>query len=179
MRRFHGCAIFLQFSLWIARLDGVPGQPCLPLSGIEPGGGEGKLDYNVVSVSLAEEPFFLSNPIVPTVAGCSSGLETPISMRNLLGETFDDCRLRICMYAVLTQKLRRVNIISKKYASKARAYDRALEDLQYVRNVNSRQIHRRVLPFESACLSAASNDFPTPENETGHGPRGFGKRNRG
>lgn len=170
MRRFHGCAIVLQFSLWIARLDGVLEPPCLPLWGIEPGGGEGKLDYDVVSVSLAEEPFFLSNPLVPTVAGCSSGLETPVSMRNLLGETFHECCLWIRMYAVLIQKLRCI--------SKARAYNRALNDVQYVRNVNFRNYQCRFLPFSSACLRAASKDFPTPENETGHGPSSFGKRHR-
>lgn len=57
----------------------------MPLSGIVPGGGEGQLDYDVVSVSLAEEAFYITNPLVVTIAGCSSGLETPISMRNLLG----------------------------------------------------------------------------------------------
>ena len=62
----------------------------MKLTGIVSGGGEGVLDLDVVSETLAAEPFnFISDPIsaiIPTIAGCSAGLEAPISMRNLLGE---------------------------------------------------------------------------------------------
>lgn len=59
---------------------------CVDLAGIESGGGDDTLDLDLVSVSLEKEPFALSNALITTIAGCSSGLETPISMRNLLCE---------------------------------------------------------------------------------------------
>lgn len=59
---------------------------CLELTGIVSGGGDGMLDWDVVSVTAAQEPFSLSIPVLPTVAGCSDELETPVSMRNLLGK---------------------------------------------------------------------------------------------
>lgn len=62
---------------------------CTPLRGIEPGGRteDGKLDWDKVSLSVAHDPFDLFNvPIIPVVAGCSSGLETPPNMRALLCE---------------------------------------------------------------------------------------------
>lgn len=63
-------------------------QACLDLAGIVSGGGDGQVDLDVVSVSVEKEPFDLSLSPIPTVATCSGGLETPISMRNLLGEYF-------------------------------------------------------------------------------------------
>lgn len=59
---------------------------CVELAGIESGGGDDTLDYDDVSVSLEKEPFDLSNALLTTIAGCSSGLETPVSMRLLLCE---------------------------------------------------------------------------------------------
>lgn len=63
---------------------------CSELTGIVSGGGSGQLDLDILNTTFQAEPFdFLDdpeNPIVPTVAACSSKLETPISMRNLLGE---------------------------------------------------------------------------------------------
>lgn len=66
---------------------------CVELAGIMSGGGlegEDVLDLNVVNRTLAAEPFDFTfapiSAIIPTLAGCSSGLETPISMRNILGE---------------------------------------------------------------------------------------------
>lgn len=99
MGQWHGRVTVLLLSVWNALLldgGGVAEAVCVPLSGIEAGGGEGKLDLNAVSVSLEEEPFFLSNPLVPAIASCSKGLEGPISMRNLLGERrlFEACDAR-------------------------------------------------------------------------------------
>lgn len=59
---------------------------CLPLAGIVSGGGEGMLDLDAVGLTVAREPFDLALLPIPTVAICSGGLETPVSMRNLLGE---------------------------------------------------------------------------------------------
>lgn len=64
---------------------------CVPLQGIE-SNATGSLDptafldLDLIKVFLALEPFNLQNPVIPTVARCSAGLETPIAMRNLLGE---------------------------------------------------------------------------------------------
>lgn len=63
-------------------------QQCVKLQGIKSGGGEGMIDLDVTKVSLKKEPFDPSNQIVTAVVRCSSGLETPVSMRNLLGEHF-------------------------------------------------------------------------------------------
>lgn len=62
-----------------------PVKGCLDLAGILSGGGDGVLDLDVVSVTVEKEPFDLSLAPLPTVAVCSAGIETPISMRNLLG----------------------------------------------------------------------------------------------
>lgn len=62
-------------------------ESCIPLAGVESGGGEGTLDFDIISTMLGTKDIFdLSIPILPTVAACSSDLETPISMRHLLGE---------------------------------------------------------------------------------------------
>lgn len=71
-------------SLWSA---GGSSQQCVELTGIEPGGGEGVLDLDEMLISLENEPFDLSNPLITTVAGCSSQLETPIYTRALLGKS--------------------------------------------------------------------------------------------
>lgn len=61
--------------------------PCIPLTGITPGGGDGVLDEDLLRVTLEKEPWDLSNPLVGIVATCAGELETPVSMRNLLGKT--------------------------------------------------------------------------------------------
>lgn len=62
---------------------------CVPLEGLESGGSpaDGKLDLDVIKVSLKDEAFNPFTSLIPIVAGCSAGVETPIAMRNLLGET--------------------------------------------------------------------------------------------
>lgn len=60
---------------------------CTRLVGIASGGGNGVLNLDEIKVSLEFEPFNLTNPTIPIVAECSSGLETPIAMRNLLGQS--------------------------------------------------------------------------------------------
>lgn len=61
---------------------------CVRLQGIESGGtpAAGSLDLDVIKVALGDEAFNPFTSIIPIVAGCSAGLETPIAMRNLLGE---------------------------------------------------------------------------------------------
>lgn len=72
---------------WLMGLaPATPASACIPLTGIVEGGGQDALDLSVVSASLEKEPFDLSNALILAVSGCSSGLETPISMRNLLGQ---------------------------------------------------------------------------------------------
>eukprot|EP00752_Nemacystus_decipiens_P008074 g7217.t1 len=47
--------------------------------------GDVGLDLAMMQDALSMEPFdFATNPIIPTISACSSGLETPISMRMLL-----------------------------------------------------------------------------------------------
>lgn len=64
---------------------------CVPLRGIE-SNLTGTVDRNTtlsleaVSASLVHEAFDPLNPPVPTLAACSMGLETSVSMRNLLGQ---------------------------------------------------------------------------------------------
>ena len=63
------------------------------LTGIVSGGGEGVLDLDIVSKTVAVEPFDFttSDPIsaiVPTLAACSAELTTPVSMRHLLCEYY-------------------------------------------------------------------------------------------
>ena len=64
---------------------------CVPLRGIESNvtgsvdRSEG-LSLEVIKGSMIHEAFDPLNPTVPTLATCSSGLETSISMRNLLGQ---------------------------------------------------------------------------------------------
>ena len=76
---------------------------CVPLEGIEVGGtpAEGGLDQDVIEVALLNEAFNPSTSIIPLVAGCSAGLETPISMRVLLGEKYSLVPLTIPAYVVL------------------------------------------------------------------------------
>ena len=62
-----------------------PSGGCLQLEGIESGGGKGLLDLDVVNITVEKEPFDFELAPIGIVAGCSSILETPISMRNLLG----------------------------------------------------------------------------------------------
>lgn len=69
---------------WLG-LAGAAGYSCVELQGIEEGGGDGLIDLDDVRESLATEPFDLSNDIIPTVATCSLDLETPVTIRNLLG----------------------------------------------------------------------------------------------
>ncbi|CAM9509280.1 unnamed protein product, partial [Scytosiphon promiscuus] len=60
---------------------------CVELQGIESGGnGLTSLNLTTLQETLGTEPFDISNPIIPTIAGCAGGLETPISMRSLLGK---------------------------------------------------------------------------------------------
>lgn len=72
---------------------------CVELQGIESGGGEGLIDLDDVKVSLQEEPFDLSNSVLLAVVGCSGELETPISMRNLLGESSS------CSFSIVVMKV--------------------------------------------------------------------------
>lgn len=60
--------------------------PCVPLTGMSPGGGDGVLDEDVLRITLKYEPWNLSQPLVGIVANCAAGLETPVSMRNVLGK---------------------------------------------------------------------------------------------
>ena len=63
---------------------------CVPLQGIE-SNATGSLDpdyfldLDVLQVSLKYEVYEVSNPVLRKFAECTAGLETPISMRNLLG----------------------------------------------------------------------------------------------
>lgn len=65
---------------------------CVPLEGIEVGGtpAAGELDLDVIKVALMDEAFNPFTSIIPIVAQCSAGVETPIAMRNLLGESIHD-----------------------------------------------------------------------------------------
>lgn len=62
-------------------------ESCVPLNGIVDGGGDGAIDLGDVRVSLKDEPFALDNPVLLTVTGCSTGVETPIGMHIFLGES--------------------------------------------------------------------------------------------
>lgn len=64
---------------------------CVPLQGIESNATGGLdpndfLDLDVIRVSLKDEIFNLTNPVLQTFGECSAILETPIAMRILLGE---------------------------------------------------------------------------------------------
>lgn len=79
---------------------------CVPLKGIESNATgtldpAAYLDLDAIKVFLEEEPFNLDNPIIPTVAECSAGLETPISMRNLLGASDENARVVPCTYILV------------------------------------------------------------------------------
>lgn len=67
---------------------------CTELNGIVEGGGVGLIDLSRIKVSLATEAFNLTNPIIPTVAVCSNGLEASVTIRNLLGtyDVFTRCK---------------------------------------------------------------------------------------
>ncbi|CAM9482619.1 unnamed protein product [Ectocarpus fasciculatus] len=59
---------------------------CVPLSGIVTGGhsATNTLNLDEIKVSMSVEMFHLSNPVIPAVAACSTGLEATITMRALL-----------------------------------------------------------------------------------------------
>ncbi|CAM9420198.1 unnamed protein product [Ectocarpus fasciculatus] len=58
---------------------------CVPLNGIvEDGNGTTTLNLDEIKASMSTEIFDFSNPVIPTLAACSSGLETPVAMRALL-----------------------------------------------------------------------------------------------
>ena len=75
----------------LAALASYVRSACVPLRGIE-SNVTGNVDRNtglsleVIKVSFIREAFDPMNPTVPTLAACSSGLETSISMRHLLGQ---------------------------------------------------------------------------------------------
>ena len=73
---------------------------CVPLQGIENGGtpAEGGLDLDVIRVALVDEAFNPFTSIIPIVANCAADLETPVSMRNLLGEN----SLLLCSFIRVT-----------------------------------------------------------------------------
>lgn len=85
--------LLLVFRLAGFCLDGLPfaRASCVPLKGIE-SNVTGSVTSNTTLVledimeSLLLEAFDPLNPPVPTLAECSRGLETSVSMRNLLGE---------------------------------------------------------------------------------------------
>lgn len=86
----HPCLLKMRRVLlvtFLGTLLALSTHACLDLAGIVRGGGDGLLDLDIVSVTVEKEPFDLSLAPIPTVAVCSGGLETPISMRNLLGES--------------------------------------------------------------------------------------------
>lgn len=61
---------------------------CVVLQGISNNSsGDGGLDLATMQDTLSMEPFDFTNPVIPTIADCSGGLETPISMRMLLGKS--------------------------------------------------------------------------------------------
>lgn len=70
------------------RLNPPSHSVCVPLGGIERGGtsDDAGLDLDMIEVALLNEAFNPFTSIIPIVADCSAGLETPIAMRNLLGE---------------------------------------------------------------------------------------------
>ncbi|CAM9684465.1 unnamed protein product [Ectocarpus sp. 12 AP-2014] len=63
-----------------------PGPSCVPLNGIVDDGNATTTTLNLdeIKVSMNAEIFDFSNPVIPTLAACSSGLETPVAMRALL-----------------------------------------------------------------------------------------------
>lgn len=76
---------FAVVSAGLAFVECVSG--CIELQGIESeGDGLTSLNLTILQATLGFEPFDLADPIFPTTASCAGGLETPISMRNLLGE---------------------------------------------------------------------------------------------
>lgn len=83
---FQAIALLSPGAVQVASSCSGGSQQCVELTGIEPGGGEGVLDLDEMLISLENEPFDLSNPLITAVAGCSSQLETPIYTRALLGE---------------------------------------------------------------------------------------------
>lgn len=62
-----------------------PNNACVLPQGINDS-GDGGLDLATMQDTLGMEPFDFANPIIPTIATCAGGLETPISMRTLLGK---------------------------------------------------------------------------------------------
>lgn len=74
-----------------ALMSHVPATTCVPLRGIESNvtgsvdGSQG-LSLETIKESMMHEAFDPLNPTVPTLAACSAGLETSVSMRNLLGQ---------------------------------------------------------------------------------------------
>lgn len=87
--RIHG--VLLLSCLLSALMSHVPATTCVPLRGIESNvtgsvdGSQG-LSLEAIKESMMHEAFDPLNPTVPTLAACSAGLETSVSMRNLLGQ---------------------------------------------------------------------------------------------
>lgn len=70
--------------------QGASSPTCVPLQGIESNATGGLdpddfLDLDVIKVSLKDEVFNVTNPVLQKFGECSAGLETPIAMRILLG----------------------------------------------------------------------------------------------
>ena len=60
----------------------------MELAGIVRGGGDGVLDLDVVRVNFPYEVQNLTAPILPVMSSCErSGLETPVNVRHLLGQS--------------------------------------------------------------------------------------------
>lgn len=87
-----------------ATAPATPAAACVRLDGIETGNNPalGGLDLDKIKVSLKDEAFNPFTSIIPIVADCAAGLETPIAMRNLLGEQLQQqqyCMVRVrCTY---------------------------------------------------------------------------------
>lgn len=58
---------------------------CLKVTGIESGGGEGVLDLDEL-IGFLEINSFTVGSGPPTISSCLAALETPVAMRQLLGE---------------------------------------------------------------------------------------------
>lgn len=67
---------YLHLLLTVQLLSFVLGSDgaCVPLSGIEADGdGQTALNLDAIKLSMSVEIFDFSNPVIPTLAGCSSG----------------------------------------------------------------------------------------------------------
>lgn len=79
---------------WSAVFKCTAAQGCIDLQGVVNGGGDGLVDLDVVEFTLEKEPFDLSVPTTLTFAKCTGGLETPISMRTVLGVYLDRSHMK-------------------------------------------------------------------------------------